>query len=275
MKKFITLILAIMIGVSCLGLSACTQDEKTLQVYTKAGFEPYEYISDDGKVIGVDMDIMREIGEILGYRIVINDIEFDQIFMEVQNSEFAVGAAGITRTDARDKIALSTIPYTTSTQYVIVPKGIFTAEDLTEGKLELKKLEKLIKKDIGFQRGTTGEHMVVGAVDGTNENGEHIVGDLEGKGVNYVSYDSAVIAAKDIGSGVGAVVIDELPAKNISKANASLECFELDAVPEQYVFYFNKNAGELVEKVNKVLEKMIANGVIDYFTLKHSGNIAG
>ncbi len=273
MKKIITIILAMVLGLFCFGAQGCDKDTKTLHVYTKAGFEPYEYISASGKVVGVDMDIMREIGEVLGYNVVINDIEFDQIFMEIQNSEYAVGAAGITKTDARDKIALSSIPYTTSTQYVIVPKGEIVAGDLVSGKLSLGALIKLSKKTIGFQRGTTGEHMVVDAINGTEKEGVHITGELEGKGISSISYDSAVVASKDIGSLIGAVVIDEMPAKSITNANANLECFELDAIPEQYVLYFNKNATELVVQVNKVLEKMIENGVIDYFTLKHSGSI--
>ena len=54
---------------------------------------------------------------------------------------------------------------------------------------------------------------------------------------------------------------------------STLQAYALDAEPESYVLYFNKNATELVEKVNAILSTMVENGVINYFTLKHSGGI--
>ena len=68
-----------------------------------------------------------------------------------------------------------------------------------------------------------------------------------------------------------AVVVDKLPAQAIAGAKNNLQAYELDAEPESYVLYFNKEAGKLVEQVNKLLETLIEKGVIEYFTLKHSG----
>ena len=72
-----------------------------------------------------------------------------------------------------------------------------------------------------------------------------------------------------------AVIIDELPAKAISGDNSGLDCWEIDAEMESYVLYFNKEATELVEKVNKILDVMIEKGAINYFTMKHTGGIVG
>ena len=98
-------------------------------------------------------------------------------------------------------------------------------------------------------------------------------GDLNGSGASVFTYKNAIIASQDIGSQIGAVVIDKLPAQSICATNSNLECFELDAEPESYVLYFNKQATALVEEVNAVLQTMIESGVIDYFTIKHSGGI--
>lgn len=275
MKKFLTLLLAMIMSVACLGLTACGKDEPTLYVYTNAGFAPYEYVNTKGEVVGIDMDIMKEIGEILGYKVVINDIEFNQIFKEIENNKFAVGAAGITKTDDRDLIATASVSYATSVQYVIVEKGTFSDSDKTDGKLSLLKLADLSNKTIGFQNGTTGDFMVTDAINGTeDDDGNHVVGDLEGKGMTYNGYTNAIVASQDIGTSLGAVVVDKLPAESICAANANLECIELDAEPESYVIYFNKEATELVTSVNKILQYMIDNGVIDFYTLKHSGGIA-
>ncbi|MBO5223809.1 MAG: transporter substrate-binding domain-containing protein [Clostridia bacterium] len=268
MKKIITLIMtAIMALVSVFAFTACnssTGSANTLYVYTNAGFAPYEYINEKGEVVGVDIDVMKEVGEVLGYNVVINDIEFNQILVEVAKNKNAVGAAGMTKKPDRDDVALASIPYATSVQYAIVPKGTFGAEDLVDGKLPVSALSALTKKAIGVQEGTTGNFLIEDAiVDG---------GDL-GTSFQCMTYTNAIVASQDIGTTLGAVVIDKLPAKSICEANSALECVELVADIEEYVIYFNKEASELVEKVNKVLSKMIEGGVIDYYTLKHSGGI--
>ncbi len=268
MKKFLVMLLTVMMSAICVfGMTACTQPEEgeTLYVYTNAGFAPYEYLTVDGEVVGVDIEIMKEIGEVLGYNVVVKDIEFDLIMNEIQNNKYAVGAAGMTKTDERDAVALSSISYATSVQYAIVPVGTFTSADLVGGKLPL---EKLAGKVIGTQDGTTGYFMVDDAI---NEEGEV----LYDNGTSVFTYSNAIVASGDIGSKLGAVVIDKLPAQSIVSNNATtLECFELDAEPESYVLYFNQEATELVTEVNKVLQAMIDNGVINYYTLKHSGGIA-
>lgn len=276
MKKILSLILSVVIVAVCaFAMVGCVDPgngKPTLYVYTNAGFPPYEYIDGD-KVVGVDMEVMQEVGEVLGYNVVIKDIEFGQIPYEVQSNAMAVGAAGMTKTDERDEVMLASIPYATSIQYVVAPKDSLDAQ-LVGGKLPLSALATLSNKKIGVQSGTTGQYMVEDAINGTEkESGEHVVGALEGSGAGVFEYTNAIVASTDIGSRVGAVVIDKLPAERICASNSALECYEINAEPEQYVLYFNKNATELVAEVNKVLEVLIANGVIDYFTLKHSGGI--
>ncbi len=270
MKKLLSLLAAVVLTVTCaFALVGCGENggKKTkLYVYTNAGFAPYEFINTHGEVVGVDVDIMKEIGEVLGYEVVINDIEFNQILVEVAKNPMAVGAAGMTKKPDRDDVALASVSYATSVQYVIVPKNTFTAADLTNGKLPVSKLATLSKKAIGVQEGTTGHFLVEDEITAEGALGTTF---------NCMTYTNAIVASQDIGanSTLGAVVIDKLPAQSICAANSNLECFELDADVEEYVLYFNKQATDLVAKVNKILEKMIEGGVIDYYTLKHSGGI--
>lgn len=264
MKKILTLIVTAIMAVTCLfSMTACTKpDEKTLYVYTNSGFAPYEYLGTDGKVIGVDIDIMNAIGEELGYKIVINDIDFEQILNEVQGNKNAIAAAGMTKKAERDNVATASISYATSVQYVIVPANTFTSDDLVDGKLAISKLAEI--DAFGVQSGTTGSFLIEDAIDEG--------GDLEGK--EMFEYKDAIVASQDIGSTVGAVIIDKLPAKLIADNDANLECFELDAEPESYVLYLNKEATELLSKINQVLQKLINDGTIDQYTINHSGGSA-
>ena len=277
MKKLLALIvMSLMALTAVFGFTACNKDDgKTLQVYTNAGFAPYEYVDKDGEVKGVDIEIMKEIGSVLGYNVVINDIEFDQILEEVGKNTLAVGAAGMTKKESRDLVALASISYATSVQYVITAKDALD-DYVVDGKVAVSALSNLSKKVVGVQEGTTGNWLVEDAISGTtDDDGNHVTGDLEGKDFSVITYTNAIVASGDIGQSLGAVVIDKLPAQAIVASNNALECYELDAEPESYVLYFNLEATELVEKVNAVLQVMIDNGVIDYYTLKHSGGILG
>lgn len=249
MKKVLSVILAAILLFSAVALVSCgKKEEKTLYVYTNAGFAPFEYVNEAGKVVGVDIDVMNEIGKQLGYKVVINDIDFDNILTEVQGNEFAVGAAGMSKKAERDEVALASNVYATSQQYVIAPVGSF-AEGATVTVAEIIALG----KKVGVQKGTTGADLVQG------ENADATI-----------EYANAIVASQDIGSTLSAVVIDELPAKQIAGTKDTLAAWKIDAEMESYVLYFNKKATSLVAEVNKILDKMIADGTIGQYIVNHS-----
>ena len=257
MKKLLAILMTAVLSVAaCMGLTACggNGDEITLQVYTNAGFAPFEYVSTEGKVVGVDIDIMNEIGKQLGYKIVINDIEFKQIFSEIQKSKYAVGAAGISKKADRDEIANASIVYATSVQYIIAPVGTFEANAI----VTLEQIVAVTDK-VGVQEGTTGQYLL-----------EDYLDENEALTDTTFKYKNAILASADIGSVVDAVIIDELPAKSISESNNALSCWQIENEPESYVLYFNKDATDILEKVNGVLKTMIDNGTIDQYIINHS-----
>ena len=254
MKKLLAvLLIGILSVVCCSSLTACKGDDKTLQVYTNAGFAPFEYVNSEGKVVGVDIDLLNYIGKELGYKVVINDIEFKDIPNEVKANKLAVGAAGMSKNDERDKIMLASNVYATSVQYVIAANGTFA-----EGAVVT--LDQLLAaaNKIGVQAGTTGQYLV-----------EDYITEIEASNTT-IEYTNAIVASQDVGKSIQAVVIDELPAKSIAQSDSKLSCWKIDAEPESYVLYFNKDAGDLVKKVNEVLDKMIKEGTINQYIINHS-----
>lgn len=92
-----------------------------LVMATNAAFEPYEYIA-DGKITGIDADMMQAVCDELGMELEIEDMEFDSIITAVQTGKADVGVAGMTVTEDRLKNIDFTDPYTTATQVIIVRK---------------------------------------------------------------------------------------------------------------------------------------------------------
>ncbi len=273
MKKFLAVLLsACVLAGSAIAFSACGDGRETLTVYTNAAFAPWEYLNEYGEVAGVDVDIARELGDILGYNVEIRDVSFGSIFTNVQNDEMSIGAAGITITEDRLASGIFSIEYATSTQYAIIPDSMNTAENKNGDKL---KMSALAGKRIGTQESTTGNILISDAINGTEdeETGEHVQGELEGTGAAVVDYRNGILAGDNLGGQIDVLVIDELPAKSIGEGKQGYVVIELDAEPESYGIYMNKNATELKEKIDTALQVMIDNGVIDYLILKHSGAI--
>ncbi len=106
-------------------LDASTQKngEKTtrpkLRFSTNAAFEPFEYY-EDGKIVGIDIDIARAISDELGMELEMVDMEFDAIITSVQTGKADAGIAGITVTEERKKNVNFTNTYTDVKQVVIV-----------------------------------------------------------------------------------------------------------------------------------------------------------
>lgn len=90
-----------------------------LHMATNAFFEPYEYYEGD-KIVGIDAMMAQAICDKLGYKLVIDDMEFDAIITAVQSGKADFGMAGMTVTDERLEAINFTDPYTTATQVIIV-----------------------------------------------------------------------------------------------------------------------------------------------------------
>jgi polar amino acid transport system substrate-binding protein len=94
----------------------------TLTMATNVAFPPYEYY-ENGKAVGIDVDIANAVADKLGKELVISDMEFDSIIIAVQSGKADFGAAGMTVTEDRLKNIDFTDSYTTAKQVIIVKTG--------------------------------------------------------------------------------------------------------------------------------------------------------
>lgn len=264
MKKFLTMIVAAVLGLCCLfSMSACGDD--AIYVDTNAFFAPFEYYSGT-EIVGVDVEIMNKVGEKLGKKVVIENTDFDVIIDNVASGQrYDCGAAGITITPARaEKVDFST-PYYTSVQYVIMKASdaslaIRTAEDGTECVFWAD----LAGKSIGVQRDTTGN---IYADIEINGDGPDYPGELNGAGCTLTPYDNAQLAVDAIGANqIDIVIVDKLPAEYICNSNNGYVCYALyydaeTATEEKYAICVTKGNAELLQAINEVLAELGEDGI--------------
>lgn len=91
----------------------------TLTLATNAEFPPYEYY-EEGKITGMDMDIMQAVCDKLGMEMKIEDMAFDSIISAVSTGKVDIGASGFTVTEERKKNVDFSDTYTTSKQVIII-----------------------------------------------------------------------------------------------------------------------------------------------------------
>ena len=188
-----------------------TNDADSFVVVTNCPFEPFEYIGDDGKIYGVDIEIAKGYAEKAGLTLVIKNLpQFDPIFEQVKSGLADIGMAGITVTPDRAELYSFSTAYYNASQKIIVPADCTdfdackTAEDVENV------LKGLTGKSIGFQNGTTGNWYVAGDADW----GYDGFANVTPKG-----YATALEAINDMKNGnIYAVVVDEAPGAAMVKA---------------------------------------------------------
>lgn len=238
MKKIIVLLCMIMLVAGC-----GKKDDSKLIMVTEAGFAPYEYYS-NGEIVGVDVDIAKEIAASMGKELVIKDIAFDSIINEVKTGKADFGAAGISYSEERAKNVDFTINYSTSKQVVIVKNdsGITNIGDIND-------------KKIAVQLGSIADTYVSSTY----------------KDASVVRQKKYLAAIEDLNTGkVDCVVMDLLPAEQILKTNSGLKILDGALVEDSYGMIVKKGNKELLNNINKVLEKLKNEGKIDEYIIKHT-----
>lgn len=242
-------------------------------VETNAFFAPFEFY--DGREIkGVDIEIIDRVADKLGVKIDVKDVEFDVIIDNVAAGKIAdAGAAGLTITPSRAEKVDFSIPYYTSSQYIIYDRS---APPEVRG--EHVVWEALAGKVLGSQTGGTGYLFASDEVEG---------GALFDTGTTVKGFDTHQLAADAIGAHIiDYAIADELPAKMIAEKNPNLAALPLYytgntiegdyPAEESYAIAVNKNKTELLEAFNAVLAEMLtedSNGEteIDRLVLKYMG----
>lgn len=236
--------LAFVVIVGFILMSGCgLNSHNQLVLATEAGFAPYEFYQ-DGEIVGVDIDIAKEIAKRLDKELVIKDVSFDFLINEVKSGKADFAAAGISITDERKKQVDFTDEYTISNQVVVVRNDS-----------KLSNFNELSSKRIAVQLGTVADLYVSDNYPNATL-------------VQHKKYLSAVEDVK--ANKVDCLIMDEIPAKNIVLQNDKLKIMDGILFQDRYGMIVKKGNDELRKQINVVLEEMVLDGTIDKLVLKYS-----
>lgn len=237
MKKVILVILLLLF------VTGCGRSENEIILATEAGFAPYEYY-ENGEIVGIDIDIAREVAKELGKELIVKDIAFDSIINEIKTGKSDFAAAGISYTEERAKAVVFSNNYADSKQVVLVRSDstINSGDDLKNAK-------------IAVQLGSVADTYVTSKY----------------KKAEIIRQKKYLATIQDLEDGkADCVVMDELPAKEILKTKENMRILDKALVVDSYGIIVKHSNKELLDVINSVIKRMQDDGSLDASILRHT-----
>ena len=272
MKKTSIVIVATLLIVASLALcfagcggtkgktSAEIKEAGVLIVATNAAFEPFEYLDENGKPTGWDMDIAQAFADLLGVKLEIRNMEFDSVLGAVAAGTADIGMAGISYSESRDKTVDFSNGVFNSSQMIIVKSDNTDIEDAYD----------LEGKVVGAQRGTVGDLLAQLDPDWASD-GEG--GYILGTPADVKGFGTAVEAVQALAQGsVDAVILDKMPAETIvDKRDGDVKILKASVFDDEYAFAVAEGNAELQAWINDAIDTLKENGKWDEITQKYFG----
>ena len=230
--------------------AAAPPPAKVYVVGTDAAYAPFESQNEKGEIVGFDIDVVSAVAKKAGIEVKFVNTPWEGIFNNLAQGDRDLLVSAITITDERKQTIDFSAPY-------------FDAQQLIAVKADSKvaKFDDLKKLKVGVQTGTTGDEVVTKLLGKTStdvkrfESTPLALKELESGGVDAVVADNGVVIH---------YVANNTGAKFKTVADASF-------TPEQYGIAVKKGNAELLEKINKGLADIKADGTYDKIYAQYFG----
>jgi polar amino acid transport system substrate-binding protein len=228
----------------CAGSDDSAPSERiVLKIGTDATYPPFETIAPDtGEPDGFDIDLIKAICEINGWRPEFIVTPFDGIIPGLRNKKYDLVISAMTITPERAAVVDFSEPYYLAGQTIAVPVDDSLITDI----------EHLVGKRVGVQLGTTGELMA-----------------KRMDGLHVFSFDNIGAAFIDMANGNLDAVLNDFPTSQayIKKHGTAKTAGKILST-EFYGMAVRKGDQKLLEGINGALEQLKSSGRYDRLHLK-------
>lgn len=231
-------------------LSKLEQIKKSgkLRIGTSSDYPPYEFhlLNDsEGDIVGLDIDIAKEIAKELGVQLEIKDVIFHKLFDVLNNDEVDLVIAGMAPSDRRQRLVDFSDIY-----YQAIQNMVIRAEDAEK----ITYLRDLRGKRVGTQRGSIQEDIVkkqiVGADFVVQDSIHELIEDLKNKKI-----DAAILEKP---------VAESFVLRNKELINIECRSGAYDALLGSAIA-IKKGEPEFLKEINRILKKLKEENKIQEF----------
>jgi polar amino acid transport system substrate-binding protein len=222
------------------------KERGTLMVGTSADYPPYESVDQDGKFVGFDMDLIREIGKRMGLKVEIKDMGFDSLIAAVQAGKIDAVIAAMQATPERDeKVDFSAIYHDIKDAFLV--KG--------DSKITMNSARDAAGYRIAVQTGTIQEKWVQ----------KNLVEPGKIKQDQVFAYERVDNAAMDLAAGrVDILFIISDPAKNLAeKMGLKIALVTSETVAAGQAIAIPDGATTFKAELDRIITELKADGTLN------------
>ena len=233
------------------GKIAEIQEKGQLVLGTASGYPPFEFVSieNNGAVIGIDVELAQAIADKLGVELVVQDMPFGELIMNLNSGVCDIVIAGLPETPERAEMADFSMVYVNDEQTIIV-----RAEDADK----YTSLEDFAGKTVDVELGASSETVAREELTGANVNALTLIADC------FMELSQGKCDAVVTGMVVG--------KQYVVNNSAYAELADIDFVnkdkPTQACIA--KGAPEFLELVNEVIKENQDNGNFEKWIEQYS-----
>jgi polar amino acid transport system substrate-binding protein len=267
MKRLLNLLLGIVLTASLTAsLTACGGNDGAdtgaaslgliengkLMVGMEISYPPFEYYTEDGTPVGLDVDLANAVADKMGIgaeNVEFVNTDFNAILSGLDANKYDVAISAVTIDAERSQAVDFTTPYIENWQNIVVKSG----------SAPVASLEDLEGKKVGMQDGTTS----AGIVDDMMASGQLTT-------TEKFAYDSVLNAFDDLALGrIDCVLTDSTVAAGYLEREAGKyeiswnQEDESGAVAEEFGIAVKKGSAALLEAINKALAELETSGTLD------------
>ena len=247
MKKRVVvmaLVAAMMFVMTACSGSGSSSETVTYKVGTEPTFPPFDTTDDDQNIVGLDMDLIKAIGEDQGFEVTFENLSFDGLIPALKSGNIDIVAAGMNKDDEeRQKQVDFSDAYYESQLFVVVKEDNTTINSIDDLTSDMK---------VAAQTGTTGASKVQELKDA-------------GKIKEAVILDGLDTAMMQLINGDVSAVINDKPVNEayMKKQPDKVKMVGEALNAENYGFAVAKGNDELLEKINTGLKHIKETGTYD------------
>lgn len=247
--------IALLLGASLLGQAVAGEQLKTIKdkgvinIGLEGTYPPFSFVDESGKLAGFEVELSEALAKELGVKAKIQPTKWDGILAALESKRLDAVVNQVTISEERKKMYDFSEPYTVSgIQALVLKKNLDT--------LNIKSAADLAGKKVGVGLGTNYEQWV-------KEN----VPKAEVR-----TYDDDPTKFQDLKNGrIDATLIDRLAAleyaKKVPDTAAAGDAFSR----QESGIALRKGEPELLEAINKALDKLRADGTLAKLSEKYFG----
>ncbi len=230
-------------------LSSCGDDAKnavdkdTIVVATSADNPPYEFIQ-DGKVVGLDIDIMQEIAKEMGKKLVVKNFDFPGLLPALTSNNVDAVIAALTITDERRTRVDFSDGYVSTSLAILFRKGE-----------NIKSTNDLESKVIGVQMGTTWEAYAKALSEKISN-------------LRIRSLSNNLVLIEELKSGtVDALIMEEMQVSKFMANLTDMSSIILHDTKGEFAIALPKDS-PLTPLMNDSIKKLLLNGTLNEIKTK-------